>query len=81
MVVSEVVSDSVESVVVNEIDKAVQPLKNKIAELEVQLAHAKTHANTPGVVMFESMVYARRKVKIVMLWRISVETTSNVILL
>ncbi len=29
-------SGSVESVVVNETDKAVQPLKNKIAELEVQ---------------------------------------------
>ena len=44
-IVSEVVCDTVESVVDKEIDKVVQPLKNKIAELEVQLDQVKSHAN------------------------------------
>ena len=44
-IVSEVVCDTVESVVHKEIDKVVQPLKNKIAELEVQLDQVKSHAN------------------------------------
>ena len=44
-IVSEVLCDTVESVVDKEIDKVIQPLKIRIAELEVQLDQVKSHAN------------------------------------
>ena len=44
-IVSEVLCDTVESVVDKEIDQVIQPLKFRIAELEVQLDQVKSHAN------------------------------------
>lgn len=52
-IVSEVVCDSVETTVVKEIEKAVQPLKKKITELETQLSKVRSHAN-------ENEQYSRR---------------------
>ena len=44
-IVSQIVCDSVVAVVAKEIDKAVQPLLNTIADLDVKLNQAKSHAN------------------------------------
>lgn len=52
-IVSRVVCDSVEAVVAKEIDKAVQPLLNSIADLKANLIKVKSHAN-------ENEQYSRR---------------------
>jgi L-cystine uptake protein TcyP (sodium:dicarboxylate symporter family) len=67
-IVSQVICDSVEAVVAKEIDKAVQPLLNSIADLEEKLIKVLTKMNNILVVAtFESMAFLKNKGRIVMM--------------
>ena len=67
-IVSQVICDSVEAVVAKEIDKAVQPLLNSIADLEAKSIKVLTKMNNILVVATcESMAFLKNKGRIVMM--------------